>query len=184
MKSVKSLIIILSVGVFLWSCSKDSSETHNEELITTLELKFIPQGGGNEMVYSFRDTDGPGGLPPQIDTIFLDAHQSYQFQTSVLNEAVHPAEDISEEIRAEAEAHRFYYISMHPNMSFGNFDEDENGAPLGLEGSVYVTNPFESNLRVVLKHYGGNPPNKQAGDPVDHAASSTDIDVIFPVKVQ
>jgi hypothetical protein len=76
MKSVKSLIIILSVGVFLWSCSKDSSETHNEEMITTLELKFIPQGGGNEMVYSFRDTDVPGGLPPQIDTIFLDAHQS------------------------------------------------------------------------------------------------------------
>jgi hypothetical protein len=39
-------------------------------------------------------------------------------------------------------------------------------------------------MKVVLRHYPGNPPNKGAGDLINDSKSSTDIEVDFDTRVQ
>src|SRR5690606_19425234 len=102
---------------------------------------------------------------------------------NVLNESVTPVENITNEISAEATSHRFYFVPSQ-SMNISNLDTDANAVPVGLTADVATLQPHTGTFRVVLRHYPGNPPNKEMNDPLESPKSVSDIDVTFSLKIQ
>lgn len=185
-RNLKMLSVALVLaGLVFSSCKKDKVEGNEEEVITTLQLTFVPDGGGTALVYDYDDPDGPGGTAPTIDEIVLSPLKTYNVSLTLLNKTVTPAEDITTEISDEADAHRFYYEgSATSNLLISGLDDDPNGVPLGLTSS-WTTGPAATGtVKITLRHYPGTPPNKAIGDLVNSTKSGTDIEVTFNTRIQ
>jgi hypothetical protein len=170
----------------LSSCKKDTGEEENEEeVVTTLQLSFVPVGGGTSLTYKFDDPDGPGGTNPTTDQIVLAMNTTYNVTVQLLNKTANPVEDITTEVAAEAEAHRFYYEpSSGSNVAVSNMNNDADGVPVGITSTWTTGAAATGTMKVTLRHYPGNPPNKAADDPVSSSKSSTDVEVDFSTRVQ
>lgn len=179
------LVIIFSVFIFS-ACKKEKGESNEEEVITTMILNFVPEGGGTPLEFTFNDPDGPGGTNPTIDDIVLEADKRYDVTVTLLNVLADPDEDITEEVEKEGDAHRFYYqpSASGPNdIGIGTEDTDVNGIPLGILSTWTTHGATPGSVTITLRHYPGNPPDKQMPDPVDSPKSSTDITVTFITQV-
>jgi hypothetical protein len=187
---MKVALGLLVTGAVVTSCKKDKTEEPNaEEVITTMKLTFAPVGGGTTLTYQLDDPDGPGGSIPTLDEIILAPSKVYNVSIEILNKTKNPVEDITPEIISEADAHRFYYeAAAGLNLTIGNLNNDANGVPLGIT-STFTTGAVSSGkLNITLRHYGGNPPGKAAGDLENSSKSETDISTRdlggFTVKIQ
>ena len=159
-----------------------------EELITTLEIMLTPSGGGAPYTVRFRDLDGEGGNAPVVDRIEIDAGTVYNAVVKVLNETESPPEDITEEVKEEAEAHQFFFDTLDgfspAIVTYSDKESDyvtNSGAdhPVGIEFELSVPeNAANGLLRVRLSHYDDAP--KDGINPSDE----TDIDVFFQVYVR
>lgn len=178
--SALAILAVLAVS----SCKKDKVEGNDEEVITTLQVTLTPSGGGAPLTYTYDDPDGPGGTAPTIQEIVLAPATTYAVSLTLLNKTVTPADNITTEISAEAEAHRFYYSVTGGNILISGLDDDANGVPLGLTSSWTTTTVGTGKVKITLRHYPGTPPNKEVADPVTSAKSGTDIEVEFNTKVQ
>lgn len=187
MDSIKQYLPFFLLLICLFGCEKDDGigEENDEEVITTLLLKFSPQDGGDTLEFKYEDSDGPGGATPIIETIQLANNKRYNVELLLLNITTNPVDSISNEVEEEGVAHRFYYLpQVNSNINVINLNEDENGFPLGLH-SVWVTGSESfGSINIVLRHYIGFPPDKAQDDPVDSNKSSTDIDVTFKTQIQ
>ena len=181
-----SFLLLGATTLMLTACEKENGvEENEEEVITTLQLSFAPVGGGTTTVYKFEDLDGPGGTNPTIDPIVLAPNKTYNVSLQLLNKSVTPAEDITIEVAEESTSHRFYYTpSAGSNITVGNLNNDADGNPLGVTSTWTTTAAANGTVRVTLRHYPGNPPNKEAADPLNSSKSSTDIEVEFNTRVQ
>lgn len=186
MKQRLNFAMALSIFALTFSaCEKDDHDDHDHEneLITTVELRFTETGTSNTVVFEFNDPDGPGGAAPTIDNIELDANTQYDLELAFLDRSKNPVEDITEEIEEEGDVHRIYFVpSASLNFTVGQQDTDENGRPLGLNSSVSTGAASTGTLQVVLRHYGNG--GKEASDPVNSSKSSSDVDVVFNVAIQ
>lgn len=183
---MKIALGILVSGAVMTACKKDPVEESNDgELITTMKLTFVPVGGGNVITYQFRDVDGPGGTSPIQDEIVLAPSKTYNVTLQLLNETATPAADITIEVGAEANAHRFYYEpTAGSNITVSGFNNDAAGIPLGVT-SVWATGAAATGkVKVTLRHYPGTPPDKALADLVNSAKSGTDIEVEFNTRIQ
>ncbi len=179
-----SWIALIVASVLFVSCEKDKGETNQEEVITTMVLRFTPQGGGAVSVFEFVDPDGPGGGAPSIDEIQLAANTQYNVRIELLNNTVNPPENITEEVEAESDAHRFYILpSGSSGITVSNLNADDNGVSLGTSSTWTTGTAATGTVRVVLRHYPADPPNKLETDPVDSPKSGTDIEVTFDTAV-
>jgi hypothetical protein len=181
-----SLLLFSTSTLLLTSCDKDKEEEENEEeVITTLQMTFVPVGGGTTVTYKYDDPDGDGGSNPVIDQIVLAPNKTYNVNLQLLNKTVTPAEDITAEVQSEGQAHRFYYLpSTGSNITVSNLNNDVNGVALGTT-STWTTNAVATGtMKVTLRHYPGNPPNKAAADLVNSSKSATDIEVDFTTRIQ
>jgi hypothetical protein len=187
-QSMKRLyLLLLAAPVFLAACSKaDEGENNDEEVITTVTLKIMPHtGSGNTLVFSVDDPDGPGGNAPIQQNVVLAANTMYHFELELLDKTKDPDADITGEVDEEGDAHRIYYLPSAGNsISVTGLNNDANGIPLGTTGFINTGAAGTGTLRVVLRHYGGNPPNKGANDAWDNSKSSSDVDVTFNTVVQ
>lgn len=184
---MKIAFAAFATGLVLTSCKKDKNETetNDEEVITTMKLTFVPVGGGTTLTYQFEDADGPGGLAPVQQDIVLAPSKTYNVSVQLLNVTANPVDDITTEIQAEKDAHRFYYIpAAGSNITVSNLDNDSSGVPVGLTSTWTTTAAATGSIRVVLRHYPGNPPGKATADAVDSPKSGTDIEVNFVTRVQ
>ncbi|NJO25392.1 MAG: hypothetical protein HC867_05905 [Bacteroidia bacterium] len=182
---LKWSIPVLMAVVILSACKKDKGEGNEEEVITTMILRFTPVGGGAALEYSFDDPDGPGGGAPTKQQIVLATNTTYNVTVQLLNKTENPPADITTEVAAEADAHRFYYEPIAgSNIAVSNLNNDGNGIPLGTTSTWTTTTAATGKVTVTLRHYAGNPPNKAAADPVNSSKSSTDIEVEFDTSVQ
>ena len=176
--------LLLLVLVFL-ACEKDDPTIPNEEeLITTLNYILTPSGGGAAITLSFVDLDGDGGNAPMIRGATLAANQTYMGNLELLNETETPAENVTEEIKEEDEAHQFFFRANVSNLSIAYRDQDADGHPIGLKSTLMTGDAASGSLTIVLRHE----PNKSAvgvsnGD-ITHAGGETDIEVTFPIDVQ
>lgn len=178
-------LMLIAFSLLFNSCKKDPGFDHDEEVITSFNLVFTPQGGGASLSFGFNDPDGPGGIAPVQEEIELNANSIYSVSLEILNNSVNPPVDIAEEIAEESEAHRFYFEpSVGSGITINNLDSDTDGLPLGLTSTWTTTNAGNGTVRIVLRHYGGNPPNKAENDPVNSSKSSTDVDLNFITVVQ
>jgi hypothetical protein len=182
----KNLMMVLLVGaaLFMNSCKKETIDPNESELITTVRLKLTNTFSSsiNPLVYEFKDLDGEGGAAPvKFDNIVLQKNIPYICEVTVLNESVSPADDITKEIKAEANDHQFYFVPSSSNLlTVSNYDTDAQGLPLGLS-SFWVTglNPGTGTLRLVLKH---KPGTKAANDLINKG--DTDIELNFKLIIQ
>jgi hypothetical protein len=91
----------------LSGCKKNAGEENEAEVITTMQLTFVPQGSGATVTYKFDDPDGPGGSAATKDQIVLAANKIYNVTLQLLNKTKTPVEDVTLEVAAEPQAHRF-----------------------------------------------------------------------------
>ena len=178
------MALLAVIAFFLNSCKKDTIDPNGSEMITTVRLKLSNtlSSSINPLVYEFKDLDGEGGAAPvKFDNIVLQKNIPYICEVTVLNESVSPADDITKEIKAEANDHQFYFVPSSSNLlTVSNYDTDAQGLPLGLS-SFWVTglNPGTGTLRLVLKH---KPGTKAANDLINKG--DTDIELNFKLIIQ
>lgn len=184
MSSIKFLFL-LSIISLLAACSKADPEIPNEEeIISSLTYTLTPKLGGEVIVFKFQDLDGTGGEAPIVQGAVLAKNAVYTGELLLLNELENPAEDISLEIREEAEAHQFFFETDISSLSISYADTDANGRPLGLKSLVSTGEAASGTLKIVLRHE----PNKAAAGVADgailNAGGETDIELIFDVEIQ
>lgn len=169
--------IILNLG----SCKKENQPHNEEELITTLKLKFTEVGGGTSTTFTFKDADGPGGAAPTVnETISLAPNKQYNCEITVLNESVSPAEDITTEIVNEADDHQFYFEPSGLGITVSNLNTDSKALPLGTTSRWATSATLATGtVKLTLKH---KPGVKAAGDLV--SKGETDIEVNFAARIQ
>ena len=158
------------------------------ELITTFKITLTPQGGGSSLTVQFQDLDGEGGNAPVIDRIVVDAGTVYDGMIQELNELESPPEDITEEIREEAEVHQLFFATLGgfapATVAYADKESDyvtNTGAdhPVGLKFTLTVpANARNGQFRVSQSHYDAAP--KDGVTPSDE----TDIEVTFEVEVR
>jgi hypothetical protein len=180
------LLLFVASALLLSACEKENDgEVNDEEIITTMQLTFVPQGGGATLTYKFEDLDGPGGNTPVVDPVILAANTTYAVTVQLLNKTVTPPEDITEEVAEEPQAHRFYYLpAAGSNITVSGLNNDGAGMPLGLTSTWTTGAAATGTIRVILRHYAGNPPNKATDDPSNSPKSSTDAEAEFTTTVQ
>lgn len=193
MKLTKLLFIGLTVSAFAVACGDDDEETIVEppEVITTVNLTFTD--GSNTITAQWRDADGDGaGAPVVTDPSPLAANTTYSLSIELLNELESPPEDITEEIREEAEEHQFFFPTTGGILDVMIDDVESDYAdnlegddlPVGLSSQVTTIMAGTGTLNVVLKHLPplNDMPQKTGTNTILDGES--DIDVTFDITVQ
>lgn len=173
----------------------DNPDPDNEnEVITTVTLRFAPQGGGAAVEATFKDPDGDGGAAPTVDDISLTAGSTYALTLTFLNELETPAEDITGEISEEDDEHQIFFTGSAVGTALAHSydDMDANGNPVGLTNTV-VASAGMGQLTVTLRHLPpvGDAATKVAGlaeqaatGGVSGLPGDSDASVTFEVTVQ
>lgn len=192
MKHFKITVFAL-LAVSLFSCSNDDDNNNpvpvnEEEVITTVEAVFTPNGGGIPVTLLSRDLDGDGPDAPVVTVSgsFMTA-TTYNGSVRFLNELENPAENITEEIEEEDDEHQIFY---QQSGNIGTFtyaagDTDVNGKPVGLR--VNYTTPATAaagNITITLRHEPAKDAAGVTAGNIANAGGSTDAEVTFSVSVQ
>ena len=179
---ITKLLAILFISVFTFTaCSDDDDDDHDdeseEELITT--VKYTLTNGSDVVTLTYSDPDGEGGndgtYSPSEPS--LTANTTYTGVVQLLNETESPAEDITEEVKDEADEHEFFYTSS--GLTITKTDVDGNGFPLGVETSLITAGAGSGTLTIVLKHE----PTKPNDGSSSSAGGSTDVEITFNVTI-
>ena len=108
MKSPYLIILILLIST-LNACknkTENPPDINEQELITTVILKFTDSATSTETSFAFRDLDGVGGDDPTLDTVNLLASNTYFCSILFLDESdANDVEDITEEVLEEGADH-------------------------------------------------------------------------------
>lgn len=175
------LLGIALLSVAATGCKKDKNELNEEELITTVQLKFTESGTTNTTTFTFRDADGDGGnAPTSFDNIVLAPNKVYNLAIELKDESKSPAVDITEEVEEEGDEHQFYFVPSAVNVTVSNLNADANGLPLGTTSRWTTGAASTGVVKVVLKHKPGG--IKAAGDLI--TKGETDIELDFNTRVQ
>src|SRR5690606_35470849 len=104
--------LLIAFALFMLSACDDKEVTppNEEELITTLEVRLTPAGGGQDAVFLFRDLDGDGGQVPVIAVDTSASGSMYSVRMTLFNESVAATEEISVEVGEEAEDHQLFVL--------------------------------------------------------------------------
>jgi hypothetical protein len=189
----------LSLGLFAACGGDDGGSTNENEVITTVILKFTPTSG-TAVTATFNDADGDGGMAPTIDPVNLSAG-NYTLSVQFQNRLVSPPEEITEEVNGEHDVHLLLFTgtavvgpattnTTGPLMQ-SYADMDGNGLPIGLSNNI-VASAGTGQLTVTLRHMPPEePPVKSASTVMevktggfDAIGGSTDAQVNFVVTVQ
>lgn len=189
-----ALVLLLAFS----SCEVDDPEKEEvPELITSVELRFVPDTGGDPVIAIATDPDGEGVRDIEIDEpIKLAPAKTYMLSIVLINglaDATQPEYDVTEEVREEADEHMFFFgwtgdlfvspsgvgNAEDPSGDVTYLDEDANGLPLGLETQWTTSGGASGELRIILKH---QPDLKSPQS--DVGTGETDMDVTFPVNIQ
>jgi hypothetical protein len=183
-KMMKTMVIAAATFLLFTGCKKEGEHNHGE-VITSVVLHFTPAGGGSMQMFEYSDPDGNGGNPPVAQNITLQANKTYNVDIEFWDKSKNPAVNITNEVKEESTAHRIYYQpSAGSNVTIGNLNNDANGIPLGTSSTWTTGAAANGTVTITLRHYGGNPANKAANDPVDSPKSSTDAVATFNVITQ
>lgn len=183
-KNLKSLLAIAAICLMITSCKKDEVEQNDNEVVTTVELRLNPVGGGAMLTYKWEDLDGPGGANPVIDVVTLTPNKTYNTELFIYDKTKNPVVVTSDEVKSEAADHRFYYEpATGSNITVSSLDNDPNGLPVGLK-SVWATGVATAtgSMKITLRHYENG--GKALSDLVSSTKSSTDAETTFSTKIQ
>ena len=184
----KSIVYFLLISAFIQinACKKQVSSTNepqNEnELISTVRLNFIDTATNDTLQFTWQQIGGPG-TAIAVDSVSLKPTISYLGYIEILDETKSPVFVVSDEIKIEANAHLFNYLSSTSRLQIINTDSDFHVPPLelGLQflARTNSVGELKGSLEVLLRHY--TPASPKA---LSLNNGTTDIDVIFPLKVE
>ncbi|CCG98329.1 hypothetical protein FAES_0315 [Fibrella aestuarina BUZ 2] len=180
-----SLMGVLVIGGLLaGSCKKgtDPLPADENELITTVSLRFTQ--GSNTQTFIYQDKDGDGGAAPtKFDNVTLTANQSYTMTVDLVDESKTPAQSITDEIREKQDEHLFVFTPTPATLlTYTYADKDTRNFPIGLTGTVQTGAAGTGQLNVRLRH---QPPIN--GAPVKNGTAtpgSDDVNLNFNVTVR
>lgn len=188
MKSIKPFILFGLFSLFFVACKKDDPKEpvipNEEEVITTLNFTLTPVGGGTPVEFKFKDLDGDGGNPPEISVGKLDTNTQYTGSVELLNELETPADDITIEVREEAEEHQFFFQSTASGLSVAYDDLDADGKPIGLTTTITTQGASTGTLTITLKHEPVKDASGVSMGDITNAGGETDIEVTFDVGIE
>ena len=186
MKFLSVNYIVLLFGLFVFaSCNDEPVEPENpEELITTVTYTMAPQGGGDAVVFEFKDLDGDGGDAPTTTVGDLAANTVYTGSVTFLNESESPAEDITAEVAEEDDEHQVFYTIDGADITVEYTDSDGGGNPVGLSTTLTTGATGSGTLTLTLKHEPVKTADGVAGGDITNADGETDVEVVFPVNIQ
>lgn len=186
----------------LAACGDDGAGPQNEgEVITTVLLELTQAGGSTTNTFTWNDADGDGGNPPTIDTVQLLDGTSYAAVVRFQNRLEDPPEEITDEVRDEADAHQVFFtgsaiIGPASNVpaapvTHAYDDTDANGLPIGLRNTL-TARGGSGELTLTLRHMP--PVNGTPVKTADTAAAvreggfsaiggATDVQVTFSLAV-
>lgn len=118
------------------------TETNDQEFITAVEVTI----DGTAYTWSDPELDGT----PEVDPIFVSLGQ-HAVSVRFLNTLEDPPEDITVEVRAEATEHQVFWETPD-QVVFTYGDQDANGLPIGLEGTLTANDVSTGPLVVTLRH--------------------------------
>ncbi|HWO20084.1 MAG TPA: hypothetical protein VNO30_14960 [Kofleriaceae bacterium] len=155
-----SLAALAVLGTAACGDLGDGSQNENE-VITTVLLRFAPMGGGAALDAAFDDADGDGGDPPRIDPIDLAAGTTYTLTVRFQNKLEDPPEEITDEVADEGAEHQLFFTgtavdgpaAAHPGapLQHSYADADFLGLPIGLSSTI-AASPGTGTLTVTLRH--------------------------------
>lgn len=189
MKTIKFIFYSIISSLLFLGCSNDDDSpevVNEEEVITTVNITLVPQGSGDTVTLSSRDLDGDGPNPPIVTVSGpIVNNRVYDGTIEFLNELESPAEDITEEIEAEAEEHQIFYNITGGVGTVTYNDSDSDGNPIGLSFTLTANQTqaiLNGTMTVTLRHE----PDKFAagvsdGD-ITNAGGETDVQVFFDVS--
>lgn len=160
----RSLLLALATAslVATAACSDDAVQPSEPEVITTVTLTFTPAGGGTPVVVAYDDPDGDGGAAPTIDALGLVAGTTYDTTVRFQNKLETPAEEITDEIRDEADQHQLFFTGSAVDgpatanagapLVHAYADTDANLLPIGLANTFTVGSGTPGELTVTLRH--------------------------------
>lgn len=173
------LLLVLIATTLLVGCSDDPEPVNEEELITTVSITLTSVGGSSEnaVTLSWDDLNLNGVVDAgEIEPVALYTNTAYTASIELLNKSVDPVEDITEEIREEAEDHLFCFEATGVNITFSNFDKDANDRNVGLISTWTTTTTGAGSVNIKLRHQPGTKTGACTG-------GETDIDLTFPISV-
>ncbi len=195
MKQTKHIIFLLAfVAISISGCKKNKATdptaeqpvnpgAGDEENITRIQLQFIDSANNTiSKTFTLRDTDGQGKNPPVADTIKLEVNKTYFVSQSIYDDTKTPLSVVSDEIRKEANFHRFHYSikgSLIAQTIITDYDTRSPAQPLGLEFKIKSGNAGGNSIfNINLRHFSNG--IEKTANPAD---GEQDILVDFPVRV-
>ncbi|MCF2503394.1 hypothetical protein L0663_08415 [Dyadobacter sp. CY107] len=177
-----SWTLLLAVAMSFTQCKDAGDDVQiddENELITSVTLKFTEEGTTNTTSFSYKDADGDGGnAPTRFDTIALKPNKTYTLAIELLDESKTPASNITEEVAEESDEHLFVYTPTPSTLlTYTYGDKDINNYVIGLTGKAVTTAVGTGKLRVQLRHQ----PESKNGTP---SPGSDDVSLEFTLKVQ
>jgi hypothetical protein len=184
MKMNRKLTWTLLVGAAMsfTQCKDSGSEVKPDdenELITSVTLKFTEQGTTNVTSFSYKDADGEGGnAATKFDTIKLKPATTYTLAIELLDESKTPVDDITKEVEEESDEHLFVYTPSPASLlTYTYGDKDVNNFVIGLTGKAVTGAAGDGKLKVQLRHQ----PGAKNGKP---EPGSDDVNLDFNLKVK
>lgn len=201
----------LVLSLFACACAADDTlgGDNETEIISRVVLRFTPMDGGPALSFEFNDPDGDGGVSGAADAVTLPSEQGFALDVEFVNTLADPPEDLTEEIRAEAEDHLVFVLgdgvdgpaanssTLLLTHAYADLESDygENAVgddlPVGLRNTIDTNLPGTGTLRIVLRHLPelNGSAQKQAELPEALAAGETlpgdvDVDVTFDLAVE
>ncbi len=189
MSKISKLIVLAVLGVFTFiQCKKDEPANpvipNEQEVITTLKFKLTPNSSGKPIILSFKDLDGDGGNKPTISNATLATHTTYNGVFELLNEQKSPVDNVTEEIKEEAEEHQFFFQTDIEGLAIDYADKDEEDYPIGLKTTLKTKGEGSGNLTVILRHKPNKKAKNVSNGTITNAGGETDIEVTFKVEVK
>jgi hypothetical protein len=189
------IFTFLLATLLLSGCSDDPKPVNEEELITTLRLTLVPQGGGATVILEFKDLDGDGSGAPEYTytpstgtgpntAALLTANITYTATLELLNETESPAENITEEIEEEADEHLLCFTETVNGLTITYADTEADYLTGGSTKVVGLVTTWETTMvgdgtvTITLRHQPGTKTGACPG------SGDTDIEVTFKVSIQ
>ena len=174
-------VFLVSFALVTFSgCDKDDPKPVNDqEVITTLQITLVPDGGGSPVTLKFFDADGEQGSTAPVITVSgpLSASTLYPGIIELKNETTNPVGNIAEEVAEEGHDHLFCFEAASDLVTVAYEDEDSNGLPLGLITSWQVGAAGTTTVTVSLRHQAGTKTGECPG------SGETDVQVTFNVQI-
>ncbi len=189
MKNV--LFKLLCLVLIASACSKDDDSDNNQqpnndpELITTLRMKLMPNGGGPEITFTSIDMDGTGPTPATVYHEPLERFEQYTATLEFFNQSKDPATDLTNEIKSKgAEYQVFFSFSGDATVDTEYQDADTDGNPIGLRSEIEHISGSAGQMKIILRHKPNKAGNLVKEGIITSAGGTTDFETNFPVFFQ